>query len=154
MSDTRSQRFGAFVAELEKLCKKYNVSVRSTGGVTVGSDGDRLVTIRYSRDWTSGDLNAEMKWESASGNLDEALSRIYTELKSRTKDSQSQKGLQQGLALCERLIERSSVGNPVVDFLKLLKPEISELMGVSNAWGQAKRALLERMEEAAEKRLG
>ncbi len=49
------QRFTKFVEALAEISTKYGVIVRSTGGITILSEKRK---IGYSKDHTSGDLNA------------------------------------------------------------------------------------------------
>lgn len=51
--------FNKFVAELEKLSMKYGVAVKSVGGVDIGE----FKSVRYSRDYTSGDLIPRIVWK-------------------------------------------------------------------------------------------
>lgn len=52
------QRFINFVKDLEKLSVKYNVEIKSIGGITIYNEGC-LESIKYSKDYTSGDLITE-----------------------------------------------------------------------------------------------
>jgi hypothetical protein len=64
--------FLKFVAELEKLSVKYGVAVKSVGGVVTGD----LKSIRYSRDWSSGDLLYTAKWNDETDSLSRILDSI------------------------------------------------------------------------------
>jgi len=52
---TDKQRFDGFVTGLEKLSAKYGVVLQVTGGVVIYDEGE-IKSVRYDRDYTSGDL--------------------------------------------------------------------------------------------------
>lgn len=53
---TKQERFEKFVKELEKISIKYQVILFVTGGVIM----DEFDMIKYSKDYTSGDLIPEV----------------------------------------------------------------------------------------------
>jgi hypothetical protein len=57
---TDEQRFKAFTKELSKISEKYGVTVKSIGGVIIYDEGE-LSQVKYSSDYTSGDLIPSIK---------------------------------------------------------------------------------------------
>jgi cytosine/adenosine deaminase-related metal-dependent hydrolase len=53
--------FSEFVTKLEKLSKKYGVAIH--GHYDLTDDPKEFKNIRYTRDYTSGDIRAEGYWE-------------------------------------------------------------------------------------------
>lgn len=51
---TEQERFEKFIKELEKISVKYNIIIRSIGGVAILEEDINM--IEYSKDHTSGDL--------------------------------------------------------------------------------------------------
>ena len=56
---SNKERFAKFTEELAELSKKYNVVIRSTGGVTILDKEDKIESLEYSSDATSGELDVE-----------------------------------------------------------------------------------------------
>ena len=56
-NEYETNNFVGFVSELEDLAKKYNVTIRATGGVSVLGKNQHIKEIEYSQDPTSGDLD-------------------------------------------------------------------------------------------------
>jgi len=57
---TDQERFELFTEELSKLSNKYGITIRSSGGVRIFAEGE-LLEVRYSNDYTSGDLYPYVK---------------------------------------------------------------------------------------------
>lgn len=54
------KRFTLFCKELAKLSMKYDIAIRSVGGVDIYDDGS-ILRIDYDDDWSSGDLQYSVK---------------------------------------------------------------------------------------------
>jgi len=57
---TDQERFELFTAELSKLSNKYGITIQSVGGVRIFEEGE-LLEVKYSNDYTSGDLYPYVK---------------------------------------------------------------------------------------------
>ena len=57
---TDQERFELFTEELSKLSNKYGVTIQSVGGVRIFEEGE-LLEVKYSSDYTSGDLYPYVK---------------------------------------------------------------------------------------------
>lgn len=55
---TEQERYDKFISELEKISKKYGVSLDSCGGVWVAPDVKNIKNIEYDNDYLSGDLHS------------------------------------------------------------------------------------------------
>jgi len=53
---TDQERFELFTEELSKLSNKYSIMITSVGGVSIFEEGE-LLEVKYSSDYTSGDLH-------------------------------------------------------------------------------------------------
>lgn len=54
------RRFTLFCKELATLSKKYDIAIRSVGGVDIYDEGS-ILKIEYDDDWSSGDLQYGVK---------------------------------------------------------------------------------------------
>jgi len=53
----QEENFQKFIEELTELSKKYNIAIKSTGGVIIYSPDEDLSDIVYTNDSSSGDLD-------------------------------------------------------------------------------------------------
>jgi len=62
----QQKRFELFTSELEKISKKYGVTLDVTGGVKVYNENDMkdIISVQYDNDSSSGDLQSYIKWDS------------------------------------------------------------------------------------------
>ena len=60
----QQRRFELFTNELEKISKKYGVTLDVTGGVNVYNENDmkEIVSVQYDNDSSSGDLQSYIEW--------------------------------------------------------------------------------------------
>jgi len=61
----QQKRFELFTSELEKISKKYGVTLNVAGGVRIFNKEDikDIISIEYDNDSSSGDLQSYITWE-------------------------------------------------------------------------------------------
>jgi len=70
-----AERFDEFLTELEKLCVKYGVVLRSAGGVSIYDEND-VASVKYIRDHTSGDLDLLTLGFSETADIEQTMNKM------------------------------------------------------------------------------